>query len=51
MIRDYKHLIKLQHIPYPYGTNTFKGRESEILSKYKLLLLMIMQMKTKENTI
>ena len=34
---------------YSYGTNAFKVCESEILSKYKLLILMIMQMKTKHN--
>ena len=32
---------------YPHGTNTFKVYESEILSKYKWLILMIIQMKTK----
>ena len=36
---------------YPYGTNAFKACEREILSKYKWLILMIMQMKTKQNTI
>ena len=36
---------------YPYGTNAFKACESEMLSKYKLLILMIMKMKTKHNII
>ena len=36
---------------YPYGTNDFKVCESEILSKYKWLIYMIMQMKTKQNII
>ena len=36
---------------YPYGTNAFKVCESEMLSKYKGLILMIMQMKTKQNII
>ena len=36
---------------YPYGTNAFKACEREILCKYKWLILMIMQMKTKQNTI
>ena len=31
---------------YLYGTNAFKVCKSEMLSKYKLLILMIMQMKT-----
>ena len=31
----------------PYGTNAFKVRESEMLSKYKWSILMIIQMKTK----
>ena len=31
---------------YTYGTNTFKVYQSEMLSKYKWLILMIMQMKT-----
>ena len=35
----------------PYGTNVFKVCESEMLSKYQLLILMIMQMKTKQNII
>ena len=34
---------------YPYGKNTFKVCENEILNKYKLLVLMIIQMKTKQN--
>ena len=33
---------------YPCGTNVFKVCESETLSKYKSLLLMIMRMKTKQ---
>ena len=32
---------------YPCGTNAFKICESEVLSKYKWLILMIMRMKTK----
>ena len=36
---------------YPYGTSAFKVCESEMLSKYKSLILMIMQMKTKQNII
>ena len=32
---------------YPYGTSAFKVCESEMLSKYKWLILMIIQMKTK----
>ena len=36
---------------YPYGTNAFKVCESEMLSKYKSLILMIMQMKIKLNFI
>ena len=38
-------------ITYPYGTNAFKVCESEIPSKYKLSILIIMQMKTKQNII
>ena len=34
---------------YPYETNAIKVRGSEMLSKYKSLILMIMQMKTKQN--
>ena len=34
---------------YPYGTNAFEVCESEMLSKYKLLILMIIQMKIKKN--
>ena len=33
---------------YPYGTNAFKACKSEMLSKYKWLILMIIQMKTKQ---
>ena len=36
---------------YPYGTNAFKVCKSKMLSKYKWLILMIMQMKTKQNII
>ena len=36
---------------YPYGANAFEVCESEMLSKYKWLILMIMQMKTKQNII
>ena len=36
---------------YPHGTNAFKVCESKMLSKYKWLILMIMQMKTKQNII
>ena len=36
---------------YPYGTSAFKVCESEMLSKYKWLILMIMPMKTKQNII
>ena len=34
---------------YPYETNAFEVCESEIQSKYKWLILMIMAMKTKQN--
>ena len=36
---------------YPHGTNAFKVCESEMLSKYKWLILMIILMKTKHNII
>ena len=36
---------------YSYKTNAFKVCESEMLGKYKRLLLMIMEMKTKHNII
>ena len=36
---------------YPYGTNAFKVCKSEILSKYKWLLLIIIPMKIKQNII
>ena len=36
---------------YPYGTNVSKVCESEMLSKYKRLILMIMQMIIKRSTI
>ena len=35
----------------PYGTNAFKVCESEMLTKYTWLILMIMLMKTKQNII
>ena len=38
-------------ITYPYGTKTFKVCKSEMLSKYKQSILMIIQMKTKQNII
>ena len=38
-------------ITYPYGTNAFKICKSGMLSKYKWSILMIMQMKTKQNII
>ena len=38
-------------ITHPYGTNASKKCENEMVNKYKWLLLMIMQMKTKQNTI
>ena len=47
VIKDYKLLIK----SHPYATNTFKVCESEMLSKYQWLILMITQMKTKQNII
>ena len=36
-------------ITYPYRTNAFEVCKSEILSKYKWSILMIMQIKTKQN--
>ena len=36
---------------YPYGANAFKVYESEMQSKYKLLPLMIIQMKTMQKVI
>ena len=36
---------------YPYGTNAFKVCESEMLSKYKWLILMTMSGTTKQNII
>ena len=36
---------------YLYGSNAFKVCESQMLSKYKWLNLMIMQVKTKQNII
>ena len=38
-------------VTYPYGTNTFKVCESEMLNKYKLSILMIVQLKIKQNII
>ena len=38
-------------ITYPYGTNAFKICKSGVLSKYNWSILMIMQMKTKQNII
>ena len=47
--------IKLQTFDritsYPYGTNAEKVCKTEILSKYKLLILLIIQMKIKERII
>ena len=34
---------------YSYGTNNFKVCESKMLSKYEWLILVIIQMKTKQN--
>ena len=34
---------------YPYGTNAFKVCESEMLSKYKWLILIIILMKIKQS--
>ena len=36
---------------YPYGTNAFEVCESEMLSKYKWLILMIILLKIKQNRI
>ena len=36
---------------YPYGPNVFKVCKSEMLSKYRWLILTIKQMKTKQNII
>ena len=36
---------------YLYGTNAFKVHRNEMLDNYKLLLLIIIQMKTKQNII
>ena len=36
---------------YPYGANAFEVCESEMLSKYKWLILMIIQTKIKQNII
>ena len=49
---DYKRLWTFDKITtYPYGTNAFIVCESEMISKYKWLILMIMQMGTKQNVI
>ena len=46
---DDKRLQTLDKIAtFPYGTNAFKVCESEMLSKYKLSILMIMQTETKK---
>ena len=36
---------------YPYGTNTFKVCEREMLSKYKSLILMIIQIEIGYNIV
>ena len=36
---------------HPYGTGIWKVCETELLSKYKLLILMVTQMKIKQNII
>ena len=36
---------------YPYGANAFEVCESEMLTKYKWLILMIIQTKIKQNII
>ena len=55
MTRDYKDDKRLKTsdriTTYSNGTKTFKVCDSEMLNKYKWLILMIMQMKTKQNTI
>ena len=49
---DYKRLWTFDKITtHPYGTNAFIVCESEMISKYKWLILMIMQMGTKQNVI
>ena len=46
---DDKRLQTLDKIAtFPYGTNAFNVCESEMLSKYKLSILMIMQTETKK---
>ena len=42
-----KRLQTYDKITYPYGTHVFKACETEMLSKYKWIILIIMQMKTK----
>ena len=42
-----KRLQTYDKITYPYGTHVFKACETEMLSKYKWTILIIMQMKTK----
>ena len=48
---DDKRLQIFDKVTYPCGTYAFKVCESEMLSKYKQLILMVMQMKTKQNII
>ena len=49
---DYKRLQTFDRITtYPYGTNAFKVCESEMLSKYKWLILIIIQEKLNHNII
>ena len=36
---------------YPDGTNAFKVCNTELLNKYKLLILMIIEIKIKQNVI
>ena len=40
-----------RNVSYPYGTNAFKVCKSEMLSKYKWLILMIIQVTIKRNII
>ena len=47
MIRDYKPLTIITS--YPYGASVGKVCKTELLSKYESLILMIMQMKIKQN--
>ena len=48
MIKDFKLLIEL---PHTYGTSVGILCKTEMLSKYKLLILMIILMKIKQNII